>query len=371
MHYIPPTQLYRSLYERLVRLWPNEVDSRVTNRVYLMLGIFLGRSVQTGRIASKVPVRANRLSNVRRLERFLSNTAIHARAWYEPTARGLLQAAGGSGHVALIIDGTKVSFRQQCVMVAVAYHGRALPVAWTWVAHAKGHSRQRVQLARLSYVRARLPTGVTVSLVGDTEFGHALVLDYLNHWGWQYVLRQSGNNQVWTDCGWQALGDLIRGPGESRWRPTAALTQASPQTTNVLLTWRRGERHPWLLATNLPTPELALQHYKRRMWIEELFGDLKRHGFDLESSHLRSARPLDCLTLAVVLLYLWLVTEGTQALIQGHTAQVDRANLRDLSLFRLGFELIDCAITRGDPFHVRFELVFDPARFLLNQVSGS
>jgi len=142
-----------------------------------------------------------------------------------------------------------------------------------------------------------------VSLVGDTEFGHALVLDYLDHWDWKYVLRQSGHNQVWTDWGWQVLGDLIRGPGESRWRLTTALTQASPQTTNLLLTWQRGERQPWLLATNLPTPELALRYYKRRRWIEELFGDLKRQGFDLESFPLRSARPLDCLTLAVVLSY--------------------------------------------------------------------
>jgi len=180
-----------------------------------------------------------------------------------------------------------------------------------------------------------------------------VLVDYLDHWGWQ------------------ALGDLIRGPGECHWRPTAALTQACPQTTNLLLTWRRGERQPWLLATNLPTSERALQYYKRRMWIEELFGDLKRHGFDLESSHLRAARSLDCLTLAVVLLYLWLVTEGTQALIQDRSAQVDRADRRDLSLFRLGFELIDCAITRDDLFQVRFELVFDPSLFSLKLVSGS
>ena len=370
MRNIPPTQLYLSLYERLTKLWPNERDSRLTNLCYLMMGIFLRQKVQTGQIASKIPLRAKRMSIVRRLERFLNNPAVHVREWYEPTMIWLLKAAASSGHIALIIDGTKVSFQHQCLMVAVAYHGRAVPLAWTWVPRARGHSSQSVQLALLSYIRARLPPSVSVSLVGDTEFGHSLVLDYLEHWGWQYVLRQSGHNQLWTAIGWQSLSDLLRGPGDFSWRPNAALTQASPHTTNLVLTWQRGQPTPWLLATNLPSAHDALRLYKRRMWIEELFGDLKGHGFDLESSHLLSFRPLACLTLAVVLLYLWLITEGTQALIQGRAAQVDRSNRRDLSLFRIGVELINTAITRSDPFQVYFDLVFDPSLFCLNQLSG-
>ena len=70
MRYIPPGQLYRSLYERLIQLLPNEVDSRLTNMVYLMLGIFLAKKVQTGVIATKVPLRVKRVSIIRRLERF-------------------------------------------------------------------------------------------------------------------------------------------------------------------------------------------------------------------------------------------------------------------------------------------------------------
>ncbi len=373
MRPIPRSQLYRSLYERLIALWPEAVDSRLTNLVYLMMGIFLTQKVQTGLIANQIPLRAKRMSIIRRLERFLNNPAVRVRAWYAPTARWLLQAAASSGHITLIIDGTKVSFAHQCLMIAVAYHGRALPIAWIWLPRARGHSSQTVQLALLNYVRGLLPASVSVSLVGDTEFGHTLVLDYLDHWGWQYVLRQSGHNQVWTVAGWQALTDLVRGPGDCQWRPNAALTRASPYTTHLCLFWQRGERDPWLLATNLPSAQAALRCYRRRMWIEELFGDLKGHGFDLESSHLRSFRPLSCLTLAVVLLYLWLVTEGTQALIQGRATQVDRTDRRDLSLFRIGVELIKRAITASDPFQVYFALVFDPlppSFFACNLVSG-
>lgn len=282
MRHIPPSQLYRSLYARLVELMPAEIDSRLTNMVYLMMGIFQSRSVQTGQLASHVPLRVKRLSIVRRMERFLSNGAVRVRDWYGGVARGLLAAASASGQVQLIIDGTKVSFGHQLLLVAVAYHGRALPIAWTWVCSGRGHSTQHKQLALLSAVRDMLPSGVAASLVGDTEFGHTFILEYLDHWGWDYVLRQAGRLQVWppgaTD--WQRLDSLAPAPGEWVWLPPTVLTVDSAYPTRLLLFHAQGEKKPWLLATNLRHPPAILRLYKRRMWIEELFGDLKGHGFD-------------------------------------------------------------------------------------------
>jgi hypothetical protein len=43
------------------------------------------------------------------------------------------------------------------------------------------------------------------------------------------------------------------------------------------------------------------------MWIEEMFADFKGHGFDLESTQLRHFERLSRLTLAVAMLYVWLV----------------------------------------------------------------
>ncbi|WP_165774621.1 hypothetical protein [Candidatus Viridilinea mediisalina] len=58
----------------------------------------------------------------------------------------------------------------------------------------------------------------------------------------------------------------------------------------------------------MPTANATLRAYRRRMWLEELFGDLKGHGFDLERSHLRHFARLSRLTLAVVLLYTWMIS---------------------------------------------------------------
>jgi len=49
--------------------------------VYLMMGIFLSRSVESGRMASQIPLRIKRVSILRRLERFLENGAVRVREW--------------------------------------------------------------------------------------------------------------------------------------------------------------------------------------------------------------------------------------------------------------------------------------------------
>jgi len=59
-----------------------------------MMGMFQSRSVQLNLVARKTPVRAKKLSLVKRFERFLNNPAVRVREWYHPFAEGLLAAAG-------------------------------------------------------------------------------------------------------------------------------------------------------------------------------------------------------------------------------------------------------------------------------------
>lgn len=69
--------------------------------------------------------------------------------------------------------------------------------------------------------------------------------------------------------------------------------------------------------------------------------DFKKHGFDLESTMLRISRRLSRLTLAVALLYVWLLSVGSRTIRSGLRHFVDRKDRRDLSLFQIGLRLID------------------------------
>ena len=322
---------------------------------WLIVGIYQSRSVHLSKIAGKIPGSAVLESLVRRLSRFLDNPAIRVRRLYEPVARQLLEYQARSGEIRLIIDGTKVGFGHQLLMIAIAYRKRALPIAWTWINHSKGHSSAAKQLALLAYIKGLLPEGVPVSLVGDTEFEADEVQDQLEVWDWLYALRQKPNNQVkLTETSlWQRFGDLVRRPGASVWHAGAFLTRKHARVVNVLAYWKHGEKGPWLLATNFASPRAALRAYGRRMWIEEMFGDIKRHGCDLESTHLRHFMRLSRLTLAVALLYVWLMASGTQAIKAGIRRLVDRVDRRDLSIFQIGWRIVERWLINSLPVSIR------------------
>ena len=219
----------------------------------------------------------------------------------------------------LIVNGTKVDFGHQLLMVSLAYRRRSIPIAWSWVPYVRGHSTAETQLALLTHIRSLLPKGMPVLLVGDTEFGSVAVLQRLDQWRWHYVLRQKTSTHVcllhqtdWNDFGsWAEKADC------SIWLDKGWLTEKLIHPVSLLVLWKIGEKQPWCLATNLPDRQTTLRAYARRMWIEEMFGDMKRHGFDLESTMLRHADRLSRLTLAVALLYVWLVSTGTRTIRNG------------------------------------------------------
>ena len=83
-----------------------------------------------------------------------------------------------------------------------------------------------------------------------------------------------------------------------------------------------------------------------------MFGDMKKHGFDLELTMLRHFDRLSRLTLAVVLLYVWLVSTGTRTIRDGLRNLVDRNERRDLSIFQIGLRFIERCVINAHVFHV-------------------
>ena len=50
------------------------------------------------------------------------------------------------------MDGSKVSFDHQLLMVSLAYRRRSIPIAWTWIPYVRGHSTRTTQVDLLKYV---------------------------------------------------------------------------------------------------------------------------------------------------------------------------------------------------------------------------
>lgn len=347
-------QTYQTIVKRLQEIVGRERITRIRTMGWLQSGILHSRSVHLNRIASKIPGKAKKLSRVRQLERFVDNPHVRVREWYHPVAEGLLKSASDSGGMLrLIIDGSKVGNGHQLLMVSLVYRRRALPIAWTWVRCRRGHSTGHKQCALLAYVHSLVPAGSEVVVIGDSEF--APLQAVLEGWGWFYTLRQKGNHllRLAQDQPWQRCDTLVTHPGEQVWLTRIELTQEHAHPCNFFALWLPDEKGPWLLATNLSTARLTRLHYSRRMWTEGMFGDFKRNGFDLEASRLQQFLHLSRLTLAVALLYVTVVTFGSQTIKNGLRHLVDRNDRRDLSIFRIGFDMLERMIANSLSFLIR------------------
>jgi len=350
------SELYRIWRERLAQLAPDDCKSRLMNMLLLVVGLYKAESVHLSKVARKLPVQAKKLSLDKRLRRFLDNPGVRVREWYWPVAKTLVKAAAVGGQIHLLIDSSKVGFGHRLLMVGIAYRRRALPLTWTWVRTSKGHSTTSKQAKLLQYVHDLIPGGVKVSLVGDCEFKSTLLIEYLDFWKWDYALRQPKQHLVMTfgQAIWRRLDSFDLRPGTLMWLGRAVLTRASAYPSNLVLYWKRGEREPWYLATNSPGAQGAIMLYRRRMWLAEMFGDMKGHGFDLEATYLRHFLRLSRLTLAVCLLYLWLVATGEHVVATNQAHEVDRTDRRDLSIFRIGCDFIERRLALDDPVPVAF-----------------
>jgi hypothetical protein len=338
-------------------LRPEERVTMNRNFSWLLFGLYKSRSVHLSKVAEKIPGAAYLPSVTRRMRRVLNNPVIQVRAWYEPLAKSIIQRLAHR-EIRLIVDGSKVGSGHQLLLVAIAFRSRSIPLAWTWVKGSRGHSTSHKQMALLAYVHGLIPANSKVLLVGDAEFGEVEVQKLLQKWHWKYVLRQKGRYLLKQNgrCSFQRLDSLVKKPGQSQWLEDVLLTAKYAYPVNFLAYWKPGEKDPWLLATNLASSQATIQAYRRRMWIEETFGDMKRNGFDLERTHLRHFLRLSRLTLAVVLLYVWLVAFGSQVIKSGQRRLVDRSDRRDLSVFRIGRNMAERRITNGSKLNISFVL---------------
>ena len=136
---------------------------------------------------------------------------------------------------------------------------------------------------------------------------------------WHFAIRLSGRTKVaWRGQPWLKLNHITIQEGQTL--PIGWVRVAESHNYGwvwLLAHWAKGEDEPWYLVSNRAASSIQLiRMYQRRMWIEETFGDLKRNGFDLESTHLRNFLRLSRLTLAVVLLYVWLLSSSLKVVLQ-------------------------------------------------------
>jgi hypothetical protein len=187
-------------------------------------------------------------------------------------------------------------------------------------------------------------------------FQSVRLLRWLARHQWHFVIRQAGHTQVrWAGQDWIKLNTLPLVAGQTRVVGWVRLTeQYNAGWFWLILHWETGEEEPWFLVASQPGRYRLIRGYRLRMWVEEMYGDMKGHGFDLEATHLDDVDRLTRLVLAVCLAFVWLITFGAWVVKRGLRYLVDHKSRRDKSYFRIGWDWLARCLRLGKPVPIRF-----------------
>jgi hypothetical protein len=347
-------RIYHTVFGQVSKFLAEERSTRRVNLALLVTGIYLGASVHLSYIVGQWPVKGKSVSLVNRLRRFLDNQRVQTLAFYEPFVEHLLASRAGQP-VRLIIDTTQVGKNHCALVVALGLRKRALPLAWSVHKHAAGNTKVVAQIALLNYVYAHIPSDCEVTLVGDSAFRTGDLFQWLQIREWHFVIRQRKEVNVCVQPGhWFPIARIPLKKGETKVLKLRWMSSTAPvPDVWLVLHWDPRAKKPWILISDSGCLRTVLRRYRRRMWIEEMFGDMKAHGFELARTHLGDVTRIERLMLGVCICYVWLIATGSWVVKNGRRHLLDRKDRRDKSYFRLGLDWIMRCLSLGEPLHWR------------------
>jgi hypothetical protein len=294
----------------------------------------------------------------RRLQRFLSNPGLDVAACSRQFASWVVSAMGPSKMVVLLVDETSLKDRLKLMAVSLAYHGRAIPLAWRSYPQTNWPMRQ-VALVKTLVANISVPEGTAVLVEADRGIGTSPeLIRAVQRMGYYFLFRvQSQVRLVLEDGRRVKFGELIRERGGRFSGPVYAFKKAGWLRCWAVGQWAPEHDEPWLLLTNWP--EAQGNDYGLRMWQELAFRDFKSFGWQWERSRVWQPRRADLMWLVMALAYVWVLSMGT--LVATHpdlSRELSRGRQRRHSLFSLGLAYFDRWLDLGR--HMLYHLCLSP-----------
>jgi hypothetical protein len=344
-------QLRSRIADQMVNFHPELRKTLLNNLSELVVALTLARSVQLAAIGDKLPVDTSAEAREQWVRRQLINDTEDTLHLFRPIAESLLAGFGGRA-VRLILDPTDLAADLTIVQLGLAYRGRALPLAWMTIYIKPGTVKEAVRLL-FTEIRQWLPPGARVYLIGDREFHGQDMLELIQEQTWIPVVRTKGSLTIELEDGVCChVADLAPPRGQMvfyqrvwltgwRWGPYSLSLAHAPRP-------KRGQKtdDPWYIVSIDPASSHILTLYAVRMWIDELFRDLKGQGFHLNQTRLTHPERIDRLMLILALAYWWIMGRGIWIDRMGLRRRVDRCKHPKRSLFTIGLRWIHRLLDR-------------------------
>lgn len=251
------------------------------------------------------------------------------------------------GRTIILVDWTDLHPYQQLVF-SLPRDGRSLP--FLAVTIQKGTSEKENKGSMIAAEREALemlaricPDHVHPILIADRGFGHPRWLREIQNRGWHFVQRLSHIHQVTVEEHMGTLKELgIRRGRRARDWGWGTMDEQDFGPIRLVTVFERKSEEAWYLVTNLEfeVPNEVVRLYKRRMWTEAMFRDLKNRGWGLGLDQVRLSDPQrhDRHFAIIALAYILLCAFGAAAETL-QIAQQLKANTRSdrvMNLARIG-----------------------------------
>ena len=292
---------------------------------------------------------------IKRVWRFLRNGDVELEAVYSALFHAV---APCEGPIVVLADWTDIAPFQQ-LMLSLPRDGRALPFLSLTVPKGTYSGEQDgsmlfAEVRALSILRRLCPPGRQVIIVGDRGFGHGRWLWDVRCRGFDFVQRLPGNRELEVEGYAGFLSELgIPSATPSTDWGWGTLVGHEQLDLRLVTTFAQDAKEPWHLVTNLRTapPAEVVRIYKRRMWIEAMFRDLKNRNWGLGMDEVRLSEPRrhDVHFLILALAYAFLCAFGAVAESIG-VDKMWKANTnpeRVMTLARIGnyfIQIANCSI---------------------------
>jgi hypothetical protein len=192
-------------------------------------------------------------------------------------------------------------------MVSLIWDKRAIPLYWVLLPKL-GASNLEEQKTVIEPVFPLLK-GYKIVILGDREFCSVELGNWLREKRLYFCLRLKKDEFIQVEGEiWVQLQNLGLTPGVSLYFRGVKVTKTKKFAGfNVACKWKRKYQgwmpeEGWFILTNLPDLKSAINAYKKRFCIEEMFRDCKSGGYNLEATQVCEKR-LNTLILLIAIAY--------------------------------------------------------------------
>lgn len=281
-----------------------------------------------------------------RIWRFLSKSVWRPEELWEAITHRLLDprdSLRGHHSIFILMDWTDLG-DQMALVLALPYHGRALPLLVEIVEKIYlENSMTDLEIECVHRFLGWLSPGLRsrIEFLADRGFAKIELFREIEEAGATYAIRLPRHFQIHLGQGWVALGDLGLGVLEEREVRNVECTQEHHHPLSIRM--RRimagaasdPDDDTWYIATNCPEVSPVLGHYALRMKVEELFRDWKSL-LDLDGHELSGEDALGRLVGVMGVYYVLVILEGQAHTTPERLRQITRPGRRspELSIFR-------------------------------------